>query len=410
MFIYFIYFMDNSQNLRLIINPRRADALRRRHPWVFTGAVLRAEGEPQEGDIVQLVLPNGEHLARAHYQADGSIAARVLTFGTEAIDAHFWEKRLREAYLLRQRLGLAVHTGGNAFRLIHGEGDGLPGLIIDFYNGVAVIQCHSGGMYQSRIAIVQALQQVFGKDLLAVYDKSADTLPSGVVRSLGAVENAYLLGGDVAAWEVLESGCRFLVDWEAGQKTGFYLDQRDNRLLLERYSRDKRVLNLFCYTGGFSVFALRGGASWVDSIDSSARAIETARKNVALNGFEQSHEAKVSDVMPFLQRSEAGLYDLIVVDPPAFAKRLEAKHQAVQGYKRLNALALEKVASGGLLFTFSCSAVIGRQLFYDTITAAAIEAGRDIRVLHHLAQGADHPVNMFHPEGEYLKGLVMFVS
>lgn len=390
----------------LILDPRKADILDRRHPWLFTGAIRRAEGKLNDGAPVYIALPDGRIIATAHYQAEGSIAARILAFEQRTIDADFWTERLQNALLCRQIAGLTDNDATNAFRLVHGEGDGLPGLIVDYYNGTAVLQAHSGGMWCARHLIAQALQTILGDKLQAVYDKSAETVANG---SGIAATNGYLYGQGTDSNCISENGLKFNVDWQAGQKTGFFIDQRDNRSLVAHYAPQKRVLNTFCYTGGFSVYALRAGASLVHSIDSSARAIALTNEHVTLNGFAPDrHQSYDADTLRFLQQSTQNDYDLIILDPPAYAKHLTARHKAVQGYKRLNALALQRIAPGGILFTFSCSAVVSRQLFYDTITAAAIEAGRSVRVLHHLHQPPDHPVSIFHPEGEYLKGLVLY--
>jgi 23S rRNA (cytosine1962-C5)-methyltransferase len=391
---------------RLILNPSKVDIFERRHPWLFTGAVLRAEGKLHEGDVVHIALPNGKILATAHYQADGSIAARLLAWDECAIDTDFWVARLSNALQCRRAVGLLNHPQTNTFRLVHGEGDGLPGLIIDFYNGTAVLQAHSGGMWLARHDIAQALKIVMGEQLQAVYDKSAETLAAG---SGLKPENGYLLGNGEGNCRVQENGLSFKVNWQTGQKTGFFIDQRDNRRLVGQYAPDKRVLNTFCYTGGFSVYALQAGATLVHSVDSSAKAIALTDENVALHQHHtERHQSYVEDTLKFLQQSPKNAYDLIILDPPAYAKHLNARHKAVLGYKRLNATALKHIDSGGILFTFSCSAVVSRQLFYDTITAAAIEAQRKVRVLHHLYQPPDHPVSIFHPEGEYLKGLVLY--
>ncbi len=396
---------------KLILHPAKIDALLRRHPYVFSGAIKGKVGVLREGDVVELYLPNGNYLATAHYQAGGSIAARILSFEQQPIDAAFWRQALQKAFQYRLSTGIADNilaaSATNAYRLVHGEGDALPGLIIDFYNGTAVMQCHTAGMYQSRQAIAEAMSQVLGERLKAVYDKSAETLPQNTGLT---AQNAYLIGG-LGKNEILENGCKYYVDWESGQKTGFFLDQRDSRQLLTQYAKYRRVLNTFCYTGGFSVAALRAGAALVCSIDSSQKAIDLCQQNISLNGVNADrHSSHCTDVMKFLQQSTPNAYDLIVLDPPAYAKHIDARHNAIQGYKRLNAKALSLIDSGGLLFTFSCSAVIDSALFAHTIAAAAIEVGRSVRILHRLSQPPDHPVNIFHPEGAYLKGLVLYVE
>lgn len=408
------------------LKPGKDQSLRRLHPWVFSGAIARMQGQPQEGEVVIVQAANGEQLGVGHY-APGSIAVRMLDFGAQAMapDATFWENKLRNAYELRQRLGLTSRgakppqqgvenapqpSGNNAtdvYRLIHAEGDGLPGLIVDVYGDVAVLQAHSAGMYLARPQIAEALKAVLGDKLRAIYDKSAETVPA---KAVPEAQNGYLFGSSTGTEHLVhENAHPFAVDWETGQKTGFFIDQRDNRDLLARYSAGRRVLNTFCYTGGFSVYALQAGAALVHSVDSSKRAIELTERNAALTGLEAKHAAYAQDVFTFMKASEEQ-YDLIVLDPPAFAKHLSARHNALMGYKRLNAAGLRRIAPGGILFTFSCSQVVSRELFQGAVLAAAIEAGRQVRVLHHLTQPADHPVSLFHPEGEYLKGLVLAVE
>lgn len=402
---------------KLIIHPHKTDALYRRHPYLFSGAVKHKEGPLEEGDVVELCLPDGTYLATGHYQAGGSIAVRILSFERQPIDGFFWQKSLQKAFQYRLSLGIASRqliqpNDGlqftNAYRLVHGEGDGLPGLIVDFYNGTAVLQCHTAGMYRSRQLIAEALHKVLGAQLKAVYDKSAETLP----QNTGFVARNGYLTGAMGENTIYENGCRFWVDWENGQKTGFFLDQRDNRQLLAQYAAQRRVLNTFCYTGGFSVYALKAGASLVHSVDSSQKAMDLCEQNVEGNGFAGNgrHVGYCTDVMKFLQQSPPNTYDLIVLDPPAYAKHIDARHNAVQGYKRLNMKALSLIDTGGLLLTFSCSAVVDSNLFAHTVAAAAIEIGRSVRILHRLSQPPDHPVNIFHPEGSYLKGLVLYVE
>lgn len=391
-------------------------SLRRRHPWVFSGAIAHLAGEAAEGDAVRVQAADGELLGVGHFSSGGSIAVRMLDFGPAAHlpDAGFWEHKLREAYQLRQRLGLTGENGGgretagtNVFRLVHAEGDGLPGLIIDVYGDVAVVQAHSVGMYRARPDIAAALQAVLGDKLRAIYDKSAETVPA---RAVPDAANAYLLGQSTGQEHVVqENGHQFVIDWEAGQKTGFFIDQRDNRALLARYAAGRRVLNTFCYTGGFSVYALAAGAALVHSVDSSKRAIQLTECNAALAPHAERHAAYPDDVLGFL-KAHSEEYDLLVLDPPAFAKHMGARHAALMGYKRLNAAGLRHLAPGGLLFTFSCSQVVSPELFEGAVLAAAIEAGRPARILHRLTQPADHPVSLFHPEGAYLKGLVLAVE
>ncbi|MCI5080705.1 MAG: class I SAM-dependent rRNA methyltransferase [Saprospiraceae bacterium] len=386
---------------KVFLKKKKAAPLRRFHPWVFSGAVAKMEGEPADGDVVEVYDAGGEYLATGHYQ-NGSICVRVFSFKKTDADDDFWRSKIENAFHFRQQIQLG---DTDCYRLVHAEGDGLPGLIIDRYGKTAVVQCHSIGMHQERHKIAQALQTVFGDQLDTIYDKSSETLP----KAYGAtVENSFLFG-ESQSTKVKENGHSFLVNWAEGQKTGFFLDQRDNRQLVGQYAAGKKVLNAFCYTGGFSIYALQGGAKEVHSVDISQKAIDLTNENVAINEFEQPHHAYAEDVLRFL-KDTTQTYDLMVVDPPAFAKNLKKRHNAVQGYKRLNALALQHVKKGGFVFTFSCSQVVDQQLFYNTIVAAAIEAGRQIRVLHHLSQGADHPVSLFHPEGAYLKGLVLYVE
>ncbi len=379
--------------------------LRRFHPWVFSGAVARVEGSPEDGDVVRVADRSGQLLGIGHFHK-GSIAVRMLSF-TEANpdEPEFWVQKLEVALGLRQLLGFA-DVGTDCYRLVHGEGDGLSGLIIDIYGSVAVMQCHSIGMHRQRALIAEALHRVLGSGLQAVYDKSAESLPG---QYAAGMSNSYLLGAAETPAIVRENGIPFAIDWVSGQKTGFFLDQRENRLLLQRYAAGKSVLNTFCYTGGFSAYALQAGAGRVHSVDVSEKAMALTEQNARANTPPGAvHEGFTEDVQKFLLRS-ADRYDVAVVDPPAFAKSLDKRHNAVQGYKRLNAAAIARIEPGGLLFTFSCSQVIDRELFYNTIVAAALDAGRPAQVLHHLSQGPDHPVNLFHPEGAYLKGLVLRV-
>ena len=392
---------------KVFIKPGKESAILRKHPWLFSGAIKRIEGQVEDGDIVSLHRSNGEFLAIGHYH-HGSIAVRVFSYEPLAPDADFWAQKFNRAWKVRQIEGLDQDPKTNCFRLLHGEGDGLPGLIIDFYAGTAVFQAHSIGMHRCRNEIVEALKRCLGDKLQAVYDKSKASLPALYAQDL---EDGLLYGErESGLAEVLENGHKFEVNWITGQKTGFFLDQRENRALLGRYAEGKTVLNAFCYSGGFSIYALKEGAKRVDSVDVSAKAIDLLNKNVAINGLEgESHRAYTQDVLKFLQQSEEK-YEVMVLDPPAYAKSLKKRHKAVQGYKRLNIEGFKKVAPGGLLFTFSCSQVVDEQLFYNTITSAAIEAGRQVRVLRRLSQPADHPVSMFHPEGSYLKGLLLHVE
>ena len=392
--------------IKVFLKPGKEMPVLRFHPWVFSGAIAHTEGNPADGDVAEVYSKRGELLGVGHFH-HGSIAVRLLSFGAADLERSvFWEKKLQNALRARKvELGEAM-----AFRLVHGEGDGLSGLIIDVYGETAVLQCHSIGMHRQRGLITSALKEVFGKKLQAVYDKSADTLPPKYAENQA---NGYLwsaTGSPAGMAIVEENGVKFKVDWVTGQKTGFFLDQRDNRQLLAKFAAGKTVLNAFCYTGGFSCYALKAGAALVHSVDISAKAMELTAENVALNTpFSGQHEGFTDDVLRFLKNAEMQ-YEVMVVDPPAYAKSLEKRHNAVQGYKRLNVEAIKKVAAGGILFTFSCSQVVDRELFYHTIAAAAMEAGRPVRVLHHLTQGADHPVSLFHPEGAYLKGLVLYVD
>jgi 23S rRNA (cytosine1962-C5)-methyltransferase len=401
-----------KQDLYNVILKSGKDAsVKRWHPWVFSGAVKKiknAEGreaEPKDGDLVYVTSNKDEVLGVGHYQ-NGSIMVRIITFNDEVIDEAFWTERIKEAYELRKIIGLTTSKYTNIYRLIHAEGDGLPGLIIDYYNGTAVIQSHSVGMHYSKGIIVDALKLVYGDELVAVYDKSADTLPKhGDVTA----ENKYLYQASEPNLVAQESDCNFKIDWLEGQKTGFFVDQRDNRALLGSYSKGKNVLNTFCYTGGFSVLALKNGANLVHSVDASKRAIDLTDENVKLNNLEKNHESYAIDTFKFFENTDASIYDIIILDPPAFAKHQNVKHNAVQGYKRLNATAMQHIKPGGIIFTFSCSQVVDNKLFYNTIMSAAIQVGRKVKVLHQLTQPADHPINIFHPESNYLKGLVIQV-
>lgn len=390
---------------RVILKKGKDFSIQRFHPWIFSGAIHKLEGSVQDGDWVTVVNAGGRVLGHGHYQ-NGSIAVRVLTFSEIAPTQELYAEKISAAYVLREKAGVFSNET-TAFRLVHGEGDGLPGLIIDFYEGVAVVQAHSFGMHNDRNLISEALQKSLGPKLTAVYYKSKATLP-GKVKELQ--QDEYLFGIAGVPHTVLEHANKFLVDWEEGQKTGFFLDQRENRKLLGEFASGKTVLNTFCYTGGFSVYALQGSAGLVHSVDASEKAIELTRKNIELNGFSAAqHECFAVDTFEFLN-DRNDVYDLIILDPPAFAKHRDARHQAVKGYQRLNAEAMKVIKKGGILFTFSCSQVVDRQLFYDTVVSAAIQAGRDVKVLYQLTQSPDHPVSMFHPEGEYLKGLVLYVA
>ncbi len=388
---------------KIILKPNRDQSVRRFHPWIFSGGIAKIEGTPADGDVVEIVDNKQNYLATGHYFG-GSISVKIFSFEQTNLDLPFWQMKLTNALQLRKLLPLEAT---NCYRLLHGEGDGLPGLIADYYDGVVVLQAHSIGMFLAFDSIVEALKSIYGSALKAVYSKSVETLPSQFSKN---ISNGYLFGQAAVSHLVIENNFKFLIDWETGQKTGFFIDQRHNRQLLGHYAKDKKVLNAFCYSGGFSVYALGAGASEVHSIDASKKAIELTNQNVETNfGIITNHRSIVQDVMPFFKQNEE-TYDLMILDPPAFAKNISAKHQAVQGYKRLNVEGMKKIAKNGILFTFSCSQVIDQTLFYNTIVAAAIEVGRKVRVLHQLSQSPDHPVNLFHPEGSYLKGLVLEVA
>ena len=432
--------------VRIVLKRNREESLLRFHPWVFSGAIAQIQGSPAEGDVVAVYAADGSFLAIGHYQI-GSIAVRVLSFEYDTLPADFWETSLRRALYVRVAAGLALrtevsvgkcHKAGsaecafqqiplssdstdktgkaessvtNCYRLVHGEGDNLPGLIIDYYDGVCVMQAHSVGMFRAKKQICDALRAVYGDALKAVYDKSSGTAPfkAGLELVDGYLYKAD--GFEDQSQVVLENGHKFIVNWTEGQKTGFFLDQRENRALVGRMAAGRRVLNLFCYTGGFSIYALAGGALHVDSVDSSARALALVDKNVELNGFDASmNESFCTDAIEFLRNSPQDKYDLIIVDPPAFAKHRGALGNALRAYQRLNAAAIAKVAPGGLVFCFSCSQVVTKEDFALAVFSAAAQTGRRVRILDRLNQPADHAVNIYHPEGEYLKGLLLYVE
>lgn len=391
-------------DIRVFLKPKKEESLLRFHPWVFSGAIHKIEGQPEEGDLVKVYGANGNFLAIGHYQI-GSIAVRILSFKQINIDKHFWEERIRIAYELRRTLKLTGVENNNTYRLIHGEGDNLPGLIVDVYANTAVIQAHSVGMHYARKNIADAIHSIIN-EIDNIYYKSDATLP---FKANLDNENGYLYGGDNIK-TALEYGLKFNVDWVKGQKTGFFVDQRENRSLLEFYSTGRSVLNMFCYTGGFSFYAMRGGAKLVHSVDSSAKAISLTKQNVELNfPGDPRHEAYAEDAFKYLDRM-GNNYDLIILDPPAFAKHKDVLRNALQGYRKLNAIAFEKIKPGGILFTFSCSQVVSKENFRLAVFSAAAQSGRNVRILHQLTQPADHPVNIYHPEGEYLKGLVLYVE
>ena len=423
--------------VRIILKKNREESLLRFHPWVFSGAIAQIQGSPAEGDVVGVYASDGSFLAIGHYQI-GSIAVRVLSFEYEALPADFWEASLRRALAVRVAAGLdrqpevsghkckmtgqaeitydqtppaSGYAVTNCYRLVHGEGDNLPGLIIDYYDGVCVMQAHSVGMFRAKKQICDALRAVYGETLKAVYDKSSGTAPfkAGLELVDGYLYKAE--GFEDQSQVVLENGHKFIVNWTEGQKTGFFLDQRENRALVGRLAAGRRVLNLFCYTGGFSIYALAGGALHVDSVDSSAKALSLVDKNVALNGFDASlNDSYCTDAIEFLRNSPEDKYDLIIVDPPAFAKHRGALGNALRAYQRLNAAAIAKVAPGGLVFCFSCSQVVTKEDFALAVFSAAAQTGRRVRILDRLNQPADHAVNIYHPEGEYLKGLLLYVE
>ena len=390
---------------KVYLKKGKEESLKRFHPWIFSGAIQSTEGELEEGEVVRVITAGGEFIAVGHYQI-GSIAVRVLSFSDVTIDDEFWSSRLRSAFRMRQSIGIVDNPHNNTYRLVHGEGDNIPGLVIDVYGDTAVMQAHSVGIHQQRLAIARCLVEVAGDRVKNVYYKSETTLP--YKADLGQ-EDGFIVGGsdDNVA---MENGLKFHVDWLKGQNTGFFVDQRENRSLLERFSHGKKVLNMFCYTGGFSFYAMRGGAELVHSVDSSAKAIELTTRNVEMNfPGDTRHEAFCEDAFKYLDRM-GDRYDLIILDPPAFAKHRGALHNALKGYTRLNQKAFEKIQPGGILFTFSCSQVVTKDNFRNAVFTAAALAGRKVRILHQLHQPADHPVNIFHPEGEYLKGLVVYVE
>ena len=381
----------------------KEESLLRFHPWIFSGAISHSDNDLQDGETVRVLTASGNFIAVGHYQM-GSIAVRVLSFEDEEINHDFWKKRLAAALRMRVVVGIASDPNNNTFRLVHGEGDNLPGLVVDCYGTTAVMQAHSVGMHLCRHEVAKALVEVMGQQLTSVYYKSETTLPFLEQQTSG-----FIVGNDEND-VALENGLKFHVDWLKGQKTGFFVDQRENRSLLEHYAKGKRVLNMFCYTGGFSFYSMRGGAQLVHSVDSSAKAISLTNQNVELNfPGDKRHEAFCDDAFSFLQKTDCE-YDLIILDPPAFAKHRGALHNALKGYTRLNAKAFEIIQPGGILFTFSCSQVVTKDHFRNAVFTAAAQAKRKVRILHQLHQPADHPINIYHPEGEYLKGLVLYVE
>ncbi|MBQ9093651.1 MAG: class I SAM-dependent rRNA methyltransferase [Prevotella sp.] len=387
----------------------KEESLKRFHPWVFSGAIQTMDKGIEEGEIVRVVTSSGDFIATGHFQI-GSIAVRVLTFEDIDINHKYWKERLTSALKMRQSIGIADNPDNNTYRLVHGEGDSIPGLVIDCYGKTAVVQAHSVGIHVCRKEIAKALIEVMGERIENVYYKSETTLPFKAELSSGDEMKSGFLHGGSDENTAIENGLRFRVDWLHGQKTGFFVDQRENRSLLEKYSKGKSVLNMFCYTGGFSFYAMRGGAKLVHSVDSSGKAIELTNDNVELNfPGDSRHQAFCEDAFKFLEKN-GDKYDLIILDPPAFAKHRAALRNALKGYTRLNVKAFEHIKKGGILFTFSCSQVVTKDNFRNAVFTAAAQAGRNVRILHQLHQPADHPINIYHPEGEYLKGLVLYVE
>lgn len=395
---------------KVILKKHREESLLRFHPWVFSGAIAQTVGNPAEGDVVSVYSAEGNFLACGHYQI-GSIAVRVLSFETGSLGENFWDEALCRAFAVRKSVGLASSLSTNCYRLVHGEGDNLPGLIIDYYDGVCVVQAHSVGMFRAKKQICVALRHLYGDDLKAVYDKSSGTAP--FKAGLDLVDGYLYKRDDFEDSQqlVLENGHKFMVNWTEGQKTGFFLDQRENRALVGKYASGRTVLNLFCYTGGFSIYALAAGALSVDSVDSSSKAMSLVDENVKINfGSNAPHKGYCTDAIEFVKNAPDGKYDLMIVDPPAFAKHRGALSNALRAYQRLNAAAISKVAPGGLVFTFSCSQVVDKEAFALAVFSAAAQTGRKVRILDRLNQPADHSVSIYHPEGEYLKGLLLYVE
>jgi 23S rRNA (cytosine1962-C5)-methyltransferase len=388
--------------MKIQLKKAKTEATKRFHPWIFSGAIHTDTSSIEEGSVVEVLDYNHNFIAKGHFQPS-TIAVRILTFDNEEINQSFFTKRITSAVELRKRLQLITQEN-NITRLVHGEGDLLPGLIIDYYNKVAVIQCHSIGMYHALPLIKEALLTAFNNELIAIYSKSTDTLPNRL-----EIKNEYLFGEVVVPHKAHENGIAYNIDWITGQKTGFFIDQRENRSLLKKYAKGKKVLNTFCYSGGFSLSAISGGATFAHSLDSSKKAIDLTDANISLNEMEKQHKSIVADTMEYIKELPEE-YDIIILDPPAFAKHKDKRHKAIQGYKRLNAHAIRQIKPGGLIFTYSCSQVVDKYLFTNTVIAAAIESGRKVRILEQLHQPADHPINAFHPEGEYLKGLVIEVE
>lgn len=397
-----------TEYIKVTLKAKKEESLLRFHPWVFSGAIAKMERQPEEGEIVEVYTNNNEYCATGHFQI-GSIAIRIFSFNKVTPTTSFWTEKIRNAYETRKAIGLANNNSTNCYRLIHGEGDTMPGLIIDVYDKTAVMQAHSIGMHRIHKELCEALKNVMKDGIENIYYKSTTTLPPYFVQQEG-IEDYYVLGKDDGQYIAKENGLLFHADWIKGQKTGFFIDQRENRAMLERYSKGRSVLNMFCYTGGFSLYAMRGGAKLVHSVDSSAKAVELTKQNVELNFKEDTrHEAYAEDAFKFLNSMDTP-YDLIILDPPAFAKHRDAIRHALQGYKKINAKAFEKIKPGGILFTFSCSQAISKEQFRLAVFSAAAMSKRNVRILHQLTQPADHPIGIYHPEGEYLKGLVLYVE
>lgn len=397
-----------AKYIKVTLKAKKDESLLRFHPWIFSGAIAQMERQPEEGEIVEVYNNHNEYCATGHFQL-GSIAIRVFSFEKIEPTVDFWREKIKNAYETRKAIGLAGNPDTNCYRLVHGEGDTMPGLIIDIYDKTAVIQAHSIGMHRIHKELCEALRTVMKDEIENIYYKSTTTLPPYFVQQEN-VEDYYVFGKDDGQYIAKENNLLFHADWIKGQKTGFFIDQRENRAMLERYSKGKSVLNMFCYTGGFSLYAMRGGAKLVHSVDSSAKAIELTKQNVDLNFKGDSrHDAFAEDAFKFLNDMSTP-YDLIILDPPAFAKHRDAIRHALQGYKKLNAKAFEKIKPGGILFTFSCSQAISKEQFRLAVFSAAAMSKRNVRILHQLTQPADHPIGIYHPEGEYLKGLVLYVE
>lgn len=395
-----------TQLIKVFLKPKKEESVQRFHPWIFSGAIRNFEKQPDEGETVEVYTANNDFCGIGHYQY-GSIAIRVFSFEKIEPNYEFWKNKIQSAYNTRLSIGIAGNPSTNSYRLVHGEGDGLPGLIIDIYDTTAVLQTHSIGMHHVREMLAKAIKEVLNDSISNIYYKSEATLPPYANLN---VQDGYLLGGDDGKYIAKENNLLFHADWLKGQKTGFFIDQRDNRALLEHYAKGKSVLNMFCYTGGFSFYALRGGAKLVHSVDSSAKAIELTKQNVELNFKDDNrHQAFAEDAFKYLEEMDS-IYDLIVLDPPAFAKHRDAIRHALKGYQKLNAKAFEKIKPGGILFTFSCSQAVSKEQFRLAIFSAAAQSKRSVKILHQLTQPADHPINIYHPEGEYLKGLVVYVE